>query len=94
MSSSRRTCLTCSSEVPALLKWPAPKQALTMGMGLHIVEALWCCFCEKNYHALSDLVVLCSSIHIHVQERPCRYNYMCNSDPVATCATATQRPCR
>ena len=53
MSSSRRTCLTCSSEAPALLKWPAPKQALTLGMGLDIVQALWCCFCEN----LSNLLV-------------------------------------
>ena len=38
---------------PALSKWPAPKQALTLGMGLDIVQALWCCFCEN----LSNLLV-------------------------------------
>ena len=39
---SRITCLTCSFEVPAFLKGPAPKQALRVGMGLVIVQALLC----------------------------------------------------
>ena len=58
MSSSRRTCLTCSPEVPALLKWPAQKQALTVGMGLVIVQALWRCFCENLALTLSYLVLI------------------------------------
>ena len=80
MSSSRRTCLTCSSEAPALLKWPAPKQALTMGMGLHIVEALRRCFCGK---AITHFRTLLCYVYPSI--------YMCKSDPVATatCATAT-----
>ena len=58
MSSSRRTCLTCSSEVPALLTWHARKQALTVGMGLVIVQALWRCFCENLALTLSYLVLI------------------------------------
>ena len=58
MSSSRRTCSTCSPEVPALLKWPAQKQALTMGMGLVIVQALWRCFCENLALTLPYLVLI------------------------------------
>ena len=58
MSSSRRTCLTCSPEAPALLKWPARKQALTVGMGLVIVQALWRCFCENLALTLSYLVLI------------------------------------
>ena len=61
MSSSRRTCLTCSSEVPALLKWHARKQALTVGMGLVIVQALWRCFCENLALTLSYLVLILDS---------------------------------
>ena len=44
MSSWTTTCMTSSFEVPAALKGPAPKQALRVGMGIVIVEALCCLF--------------------------------------------------